>query len=331
MNKELMIRIPTNEELEHDLKDLTNNFDYKIKFRKLLDSNPFSILETIKFQHIEKEYVLKCLHPMMKNEIFVHRYANTKSINAAKLLNTSFDSIKPYHYILMEKIKFEPIYMFVGTESAKYFKTIAKKLADFHLESLNKVDEFKNYGLREYGISKYEKIIDNLGNRITKLSNTINHEYLLTTDLVDNFCNYIKDIRVLMDPVKNTKLTLVHGDFDTGNIIVNIDDSDVFAIDWGLAHIDVPVIDIAHMLSATEMSISTRRDIFEVYFNITNSLYPSMSMQDVRNAGKMMHIVYFLDWYLYSIEKDLVEAKYFFEQIHNRVQLITDLLTSPRN
>ena len=320
-----MFYVPTNEEIEEDLKDI----NFKIATRKHLDSNPFSYLETIGFKGIEEEYVLKSVHPILKSEIIIHNLVNNDPLTAAHVFSSKNENENGKHYLLMERIQFEPLYLRSVRGSVHLYHTIAEKLANFHLNN-NNVTKLKNMGIKEYGMKKYTEIIANLGARVRKLSVSINHEYLLKEELVEKFSKYIGSVNEMLDLVHNTKLTLVHGDCDTGNLIINTKDNDIYAIDYGLAHIDVPVIDIAHLLSATEMSISIRRDIFETYFDIAGNLFPSsMSLQDVRNAGKVLHMLYFLDWYLLTTEMNIVAKNYFLEQIHNRVSLLTDLLSRP--
>ena len=233
----------------------------------------------------------------------------------------------------MEKIEFDHLFnLHLNSDiTINYYKTIADKLASFHLKYSN-ISNLKNHDIPIFGIPRYLEIIDKLGNRLKILSDTENHEYLLDKDLVKEFNNYIGSIKAYLDPFKETIMTLVHGDFDTGNIIVSRTDKDIYAIDYGLSHIDLPIIDIAHLLTATEMNINIRREIFEIYFEKTSKLFPStMSLQDVRNAGRIMHLLFFLDWYLFAIEKKIVPPNFYFEQIHHRVTYLVELLKHPND
>ncbi len=319
-----MIYVSTNQELESDLS--AKGLHYKIAMRSSLDSTPFSNLEVIKFLDIKQEFVLKQIHPILKTEVLVHTLVNDDPLTAAPLLNSKIDNKKGNYYLLMEKIDLEPLYLLTMNKSIDLYHTIAEKLAYFHLKH-NNVKLLKKLGLKEYGIPKYREIISNLGNRVENLSNLVNNESILNENLIKDFSTNIESIKQFFEPIEPTKLTLVHGDFDTGNLIVNRKDKGIYAIDYGLAHIDIPVIDIAHLLSATEMSISTRREIFETYFAIAGKLFPAhMSLQDVRNAGKIMHMLFFLDWYLTAIETNMVSEGFYMEQIHNRVNFLTGLL-----
>ena len=319
-----MIYIPSNNEIEFDLSIKKSR--YKIESRTPLDSNPFSNLETLTFKKIKHDYVLKTIHPLLKTEVFVHNLVDDDPITAAHLLHSKIDEKNKNYYVIMEKIKFQPIYLQPLSDSVNYFHSITEKLANFHLKNAN-IKFLKKLGIMEYGLPKYKEIINSLGKRIKNLSENVNHENFLDENLIEDFDKYIGSIYNLIEPVASTKQTLVHGDFDTGNILINDSDHKVYAIDFGLSHIDIPVIDIAHLLSATEMSINIRRDIFETYFSIAGKLFPSdMSLQDVRNAGRVMHMLFFLDWYVLTIENKIVPHNYFLEQIHNRVSLLTDLL-----
>lgn len=323
-----LIYVPTNEELELFLSNLGMNF--KLEYRTELDSNPFSQLQTVKFINSPKEYVLKSVHSLLKSEVYVHQHVNDDQLTASHLLASKFDNKNDHYFLLMEKITFDHLYFFPVNNYFAYYQLIAKKLANFHLRFMKSLDKFKENGVLEYGWQHYDKIILNVGSRIEKIAEKIDDEILLGSELVNKFQKYVPSLIVVLDPIKKTKLTLVHGDFDTGNLIVK-DDNQPYAIDFGLAHIDTPVIDIAHLLSATDMSIDRRRAIFETYFALTKKLYPNqVSLQDVRQAGRIMHLLFFLDWYLMTIEKEIVPVNYFIEQIHNRVSLLTELLKSSR-
>ena len=324
-----MIYNSSNEELERDLS--VKNLFYKIDFRKSLDSNPFSKLEIVKFHGVEQEYVLKEIHPVLKSEVLVHTLVTDDPLTAARLLNSKFNEKDNIYYLLMEKIELDHLYLLPLNKSVDLYHSIAEKLANFHLKH-NNVKLLKKLGLREYGIPTYKVILSNLGTRVARLSESVKHDEYLNKNLIDDFSKNIESMKHLLEPIVSTKLTLVHGDFDTGNLVVNRKDHAIYAIDYGLSHIDVPVIDIAHLLSATEMSIKTRRDIFETYFSIAGKLFPEdMSMQDVRNAGKTMHLLFFLDWYLSAIETKLVPEIFYLEQINTRVNYITNLLKNPHN
>ena len=326
-----IVYIPSNQEIEKNLKK--RDLNYQIEFRKNLDSNPFSNLEIIKFVGISQQYVLKSVISDLKSEIKNHNIANNEPITAAKLLSSEIDKKFNKYYLIMEKIEFDHLFSLQLNSdiTINYYKTIADKLANFHLKYSN-ISNLKNHDIPIYGISRYFKIIDKLGNRLQILSDAENHEYLLDKELVKEFDNYIGSIKGFLNPFKETIMTLVHGDFDTGNIIVNKIDKDIYAIDYGLSHIDLPIIDIAHLLNATEMNINIRREIFEIYFEKTSKLFPStMSLQDVRNAGRVMHLLFFLDWYLFAIEKKIVPPNFYFEQIHHRVTYLVELLKHPND
>ncbi len=322
-----MIYIPTNDEIESDLS--LHDLHYRIEYRKPLDSNPFSNLEIIKFKSMKKAFVLKSIHPILKTEVIIHTLVSEDPLNGAPILNSKIDDKKSNYYIIMDKIQFEPLYLIPMHESVKLYHTLAEKLANFHLKN-NNTKLLKKLKINEYGFSTYSEIINKLGQRVENLSKLHKQKEMLNEKLVSDFKSNIYSISTILEPIESTKMTLVHGDFDTGNLVVK--NKDIFAIDFGLAHIDIPVIDIAHLLSSTEMSINIRRDIFETYFSIAGKLFPSsLSIQDVRNAGKIMHMLYFIDWYLTAIEQEIVPVEYFYEQAYNRVKYLTDLLKSHRS
>ena len=70
-----MIETPSNEKLNILLKSLKKSKEFTVKSRRILDQNPFAILEVVDFDQIpDKSYILKSMVSILKNEIVIHQY-----------------------------------------------------------------------------------------------------------------------------------------------------------------------------------------------------------------------------------------------------------------
>ncbi|MHA2363997.1 MAG: phosphotransferase [Candidatus Hodarchaeales archaeon] len=325
-----MVEKPTNSVLENHLSKLSQTRNLSVKSRNDLDKNPFAHLETLFFhEQPETPYILKSVVPYFSSEIHVHRHANRCTVNGARLIYGYTDS-EELNFILMEKIQdLKPIYLVPQDESIQYYYEIAEKLADFHLRSQKSVKSLKKLNVHHYGTKWYQKNIKEIAKNICELSDKINHEIFLSKGLVKKFEQSIQSLKEMFKPFEKSKLTVVHGDFDVGNIFIKNDT--VCAIDWGMGHLDAPMIDIAHLVNALgDLDIGTRRSIFAEYFERARKLYPkNVSMHYIRNVGTLMHILFFLNFQLYAVQH-LVNPDYFYEQIHNRVKHLVDLLYDQR-
>ena len=227
----------------------------------------------------------------------------------------------------MDKIEnLTPMYLVSNEDAKSYYLTIAERLAEFHLASKKHIKTLKNLGVAVHGTEWYQKKITVITEKIKLLSLKTNHEYLLPMHLAEDFAASIHSINKMLIPFKKTNLILVHGDFDVGNLFLK-EDNKICAIDWGMGHIDNPMIDIAHLVNSLgDFDIGTKRDIFSAYFSKARQLFPkNMEMHFIRVVGTLMHILYFLNFQLYAID-NLVEADYYFEQIHTRVKHLVDML-----
>jgi len=326
-----MVRLPTNAELKDHLKNQGQITLLNAKSRKTIDKNPFAVLESISFaEQPEKFYILKSVLPMLKHEIHIHRYANQFQLNGARLVYgfTSTSGLNTdLNFILMEKIEnLTPMYLVSNEEAKDHYLTIAERLAEFHLTSKKQIKSLKNLGVTVHGIKWYQNIIAVITKKVKKLSLKMNHEYLLPLHLAEEFDASIHTINKMLIPFKKSNLILVHGDFDIGNLFLK-ENNNICAIDWGMGHIDNPMIDIAHLVNSLgDFDIGAKRDIFSAYFTIARKLYPkNMEMHFIRVVGTLMHILFFLNFQLYAID-NLVEANYYFEQIHTRVKHLVSIL-----
>ncbi|MFX0122399.1 MAG: phosphotransferase [Candidatus Hodarchaeota archaeon] len=320
-----MIKTPTNENLNILLKDLKKEKEFTVKSRRILDQNPFAILEVIDFMEIsDKSYILKSLVPFLKNEILVHQYASDYKINGAQYIFGHSES--SLHFILMEKIDdLVPIFFIDSEEVKPYFFRITKKLAKFHIESSQDVQMLKNQGVSELGYRFYIESLNKINYQIRKLSEQMKHPYYLTKDLVFEFNSKLKKVEKSLKEHPKGNLTLIHGDFDFGNFFVkNI--NEICVLDWGMGRIDTPIIDIANLLNCLEDYGSDFQNlVLKSYNEVAKPLFhKKLNLSKIRLTGTLMHLLFFLNFQLDLIES-FVDPMYFIDQINREVTEILEL------
>lgn len=323
-----MITRPTNDELQRLLHDHDPSRQFTVAKRDKLDQNPFAYLEKVFFEEDPHyPYVLKSVVPYFQNELVVHEFVNSYPINAANLFFRYTDPQHSMSFLVMDWVDITGIYQYPSDEAEGYYYEAAAKLADLHVHSHKKWKHLRKKHVRSYGTQHYQKvIIPNVKSRLRELSEEENGSTLLSLDLVEAFENSIDATLKMFDPFKKTKLALCHGDFDIGNLFVTPEE-EVVAIDWGMGHLDAPMIDIAQLVNCLgDFSISVRRDIFSEYFEAAQKLYPKkIEPHFIRVVGTLMHILYFLDFQLYAVN-EMVEPSFFLQQIHDRVEKLVNLL-----
>ncbi|UCG02511.1 MAG: phosphotransferase [Candidatus Heimdallarchaeota archaeon] len=321
-----MIKTPTNEKLNILLKNLKKGKAFSVKSRRILDQNPFAILEVIEFEEIpDKSYILKSMVSILKNEILVHQYASDYKINGAQFI---FGHSEPsLHFILMEKIDdIVPIFFIDSEEVKPFFSRITRNLAKFHVESSRDIQMLKNLGVSELGSRYYIGIINKIKYKIKKLSEEMNHPYYLTNDLISEFESKLKKVEKALKTHPKGNLTLIHGDFDFGNFFVkNI--NEICVLDWGMARIDVPIIDIANLLNSLEdYGLDFQNLILKSYNEVAKPLIPrKFKLSNIRLMGTLMHLLFFLNFQLDLIES-FVDPMYYIDQINREVTEILELV-----
>ena len=161
------------------------------------------------------------------------------------------------------------------------------------------------------------------------LSKEIKNELYLTQDIIDKFLQKSEVLKKALSRIKDLKRTLVHGDFDIGNIFIksaNNGDMQIIAIDWGLSHIDLPIIDMANFLnSLVNITPDDCNFILESYLEVTKKKFPkNYSLSDFQTLGMILHRMFFIDFQLNTLETTSNSVDEYYEQIHNALNsLIT--------
>jgi hypothetical protein len=137
----------------------------------------------------------------------------------------------------------------------------------------------------------------------------------LTDDLLAEYRQRLIEIDEVLRPFA---ATLVHGDFDPGNLI-RLPNGNVAALDWGLSHINTPWVDLAHMVERFEDPVRSRLVDRYLELGAENS---DISRHTAVVLGGAVHRAFFVCWHTQVIESGWGSPEDYLDAIVERVQHI---------
>ena len=301
--------------------------------REVYDYSLYSMLEFITFDASEEKYVLKTLKGSVKHEIAIHRFVNDFSINGAKFIAGYSSDFLNLHFIIMEYMEeIQPVYNYDDKDLVHYYAELAQNLGTFHVKSNKFIKKLKSdFSVTEFNENYYRNLIDKYIEKLPMLSVEIKNELYLTNDIIEQFLQKSEQIKKAFIRMQNLHRTLVHGDFDIGNIFLrpsNNNRMQIVAIDWGLSHIDLPIVDMANLLnSLNTLSNSDRSFILESYLRVAKKKFPrNYSLHNFQALGMMLHRVFFIEFQLNTLETSSSSVEEYYEQIHNALVSLINLV-----
>lgn len=269
----------------------------------------------------------------MKSEILVHEYSNNYKLNApffyyGKMSNSIENDC---NYIIMEYLE-DYLHLYNILEDELYFEAV-RALGELHLTSMQQIkskslknqDQIPVYDVEWY-INNINKIVFDLGRFAIQNPSSD----LLTKQLISKFQLKIPKIKKYLFEIKDIPLSIVHGDFDSGNIIFRkkIRSGTVEAIDWGHGHIGPPIIDIAHLVNSLGyIDYDTKIRLISEYLKACRPIYnQNVPFTYLIIGGTILHYLYHLNFKLKAVNEGYVEPNFFLEQFHNRIKQLIEIL-----
>jgi aminoglycoside/choline kinase family phosphotransferase len=269
----------------------------------------------------------------MKSEIMVHQYINNLRINAPYFFygKSSISGNKTEtNFIIMEFLE-NYLHLYNILEDELYYEAV-RSLGEMHLISMKKIDYLKNkLKIPVYDITWYLKNVDRIIFDISRLSINFAHSDFLPKDLISKLQRSAPKIKFYLNEIKEIPNSLVHGDFDSGNIIFfqkGKHIGTVKVLDWGHGHIGPPVIDIAHLFNSLGYFDYERKImLIAEYLKTCRPLYSqNVEFSLLIIAGTIVHYLYHLNFKLKAISENYVYPEFFIEQIHKRVEMLTKIV-----
>lgn len=299
--------------------------------REVYDYSRYSMLEFLSFDNKDKKYVLKTVRSPLKHEIAIHRFINEFPINGANFIVGFTSDFLNLHFILMEYIEnLTPVYSFDDQDLIEDYAQLASNLAYFHVNATKYIKNAKKLQVIDYNYDYYLKLLDKFCEKIPVLSKEIAHDLYLTPDIVERYLNNTEKIKHQLFRIKPLKRTLVHGDFDIGNIFFKVtgDHRQIMAIDWGLSHIDHPIVDMANLLHSLEaLSFDSRDYILDSYLHVAGKKFPrNYEMNDFQSLGMILHRLFFIGYQLDTLETSSTSMEEYYEEMHNALDSLCQII-----
>ncbi len=255
--------------------------------------------------------ILKTVHPALRREARVHELAACFRICAAHLLAASAPDEDPA-WLLIEDL---------GEGAGKGAlrpEQIAQALID--LAALH-----RHYATKSVSLDSDIPRCDGtwLEEMRLHMPATFTHLQRVHGLDIDGQVQRRFDTRLahLAETLEHYPLTLVHGDFDPGNL-ARLDDGRVAALDWGLGHANVPLVDLAHMIGA--LDAESRIPIAAAYLEALDLPAPYAATSEAAIArlvelGDQLHKVFFIRWHSRIVVNGWGPARPYLDTLQDRV------------
>lgn len=134
----------------------------------------------------------------------------------------------------------------------------------------------------------------------------------------DLLAAYRDAIESAAEAVRPIGVTLVHGDFDPGNL-VRLSGDRVAALDWGLAHCSTPLVDLAHLVE--RFAEPARSRLSARYLELLGADV-ALSEDAAVAMGGLAHRAFFVWWHMRVIEEGWGPLPDYGDLIVRRVQQV---------
>ncbi len=281
--------MPSNDELEA-------SSGFKVTGRELIRETALSIVQRIHVEDkIRSTFVLKVTVPELRHESAVHEFASGMEICGANLLAS--DSSVPFPWLIQEDVKAEnPAREFRLQDVAE----LLESLAEFHARSVTReVTGRSPVAVPDRSLSwlvaNYEEVQAVVEPAIiaadpSRRLQQADHHFAFGLDRLAKIVDRI--------PV-----TLVHGDFDPGNLVYSR--GRWRAIDWGLSHWNIPFVDVLHMLQRfpTREHLPLIQHYLESAASYGLEFDGDYQAWELFQHGNYAHDAFFTWWHSFSVTK----------------------------
>ena len=269
----------------------------------------------------------------MKSEIKVHQYVNNLRINAPYFYYGKSGvgaKTQALNFIIMEYLE-NYLHLYNILEDELYYDAV-RSLGEMHLLSMQKIDHLRDkIKIPVYDVNWYLENVDRIIFEISRLSINHPHPEYLPKELISKLQRSGPKIKEYLNSLIEIPNTLVHGDFDSGNIIFFHKGKligNVKVLDWGHGHIGPPVIDIAHLFNSLGYFDYDRKImLIAEYLKTCRPLYSNnVEFSLLIIGGTIIHYLYHLNFKLKALSENYVQTDFFIEQIHRRVVTLATIL-----
>ena len=214
-----------------------------------------------------------------KKEIKIYEILNTiKELYSAKIYHSDISQDSSHYIIIMEDLKEKGLFQIDRKEpfDIKTFKLIVQYFAELHSNFFGKEKQEKIKWIKDYNFGEYMKefTIQNFDNKKSYFIQ--NNKNILNDSLINTIKNIkISELFEKINPDSEyniNRTTLLHGDTQAGNLMINKEKNKMAMIDWQYINIGLGLKDIILFIgiSLDENNIKENdiEELKNLYFNI---------------------------------------------------------------
>ena len=286
--------------------------------RCILRISDLSVVERVTFTkrpHAPpRAAILKTVLPALRHEPLVHRLASPFPICAAHVMASSDpNTLEADPWMLIEEVEDQ---IGGGTFTTQQVTQALVEIARLHRYYI-----LESSALNDDAIPRCDRAwLESLAERIPASFQILNQQYGLdiSQEIQRRFHDHLVDLAGKLD---GYALTLVHGDFDKGNLVL-LNGGQVAALDWGLAHVNIPLVDLTHMVGSFDAA--TKLSVSSTYLDALDlpDQFPARSEESVLQfvaLGDLVHKTFFIWWHSTIVVNGWVKPGRYLNAIQERV------------
>ncbi|MBA3532546.1 MAG: phosphotransferase [Ardenticatenales bacterium] len=272
--------------------------------RTILANSLFSIIErvTLRSSIASRTFIIKSSSLPMQNEGAALYWVGQHIVSAAHLL--AAESHERGEWILMTDAHHSPI----DPANEQQVSEMAQRIGLFHSLTLG----YPFPTLHPYDAGHWGSQQAGLFERLERLNLIPKGDPDFQRALVRTFDTLME----MLEQLTPEHFAMVHGDLDVNNLVVT--DMGTQALDWGLARVDVPMVDLAHLLASARLNRAAKERVATIYFDTLEGEWP-FDRDTLRRLGSLLYHLYFVEWHSRAIVQGLVSETLFYQDIVTRL------------
>ena len=281
----------------------------EVASRHLARKTDLSVVERVTMvggQNEGQTAILKTVCPALAHESTVHEAVQNTDICAAKLLAAGGREAGHDAWLLLRDVQTEPFDEMTADEA----RDALLGIRGLHRAWLGRTVALS--GIPRRDLTWLAEQADETAGHLRHLSR---NEGLGLDDATIDI--YRARLIELADRNRPRALTLVHGDFDPGNV-VRLSSGSLAALDWGLAHLNTPLVDLAHMAERFPRLEQTR-----IAESFLNSGAATGSTEAALETGLISHRAFFVWWHSLIAANGWSSATSYVHSIRERVRAVS--------
>ena len=278
---------------------------YKLQSRTLHRSAHLSTVEKgdIELKDASRRGVfIKTTRPTLAHEIKVYALLTRFDLPTADLLGTG-RTLYGDPWMMLSAIGGNP----VTVEDETAIALALDQLAEIHSHYLDQPDELRD--IPQWSPAHLAKQADHTCEVLSRYSATNPPSQSLLAE-------YSQRLAAIAEMLQPLGTTLVHGDFDPGNLLCRANHS-VAVLDWGLSHRSSPLIDLAHMVERFDEP--KRASFCDDYLQ---RLGIDIPVATAVALGGLAHRAFFIWWHTTVIENGWAPATAYRDLIAQRMRYV---------